>query len=138
MNVEQFVEHGARSGHVAPGSDISLCFEHAFQKFVILSVPAVHVSLFGPRLFHALVTIRVEASLLQIASASYKRSQRSNVDSRGTTVRQLQPTISNFSSWRIFLLRRNASIPKKDAQSGGNKKEKESRRAKKKRRTKQT
>ena len=43
-----------------------------------------------------------------------------------------------FSSWRIFLLRRNASIPKKDAQSGGNKKEKESRRAKKKRRTKQT
>ena len=96
MNVEQFVEHGARSGHVAPASDISLCFEHAFQKFVILSVPAVHVSLFGPRLFHALVTIRVEASLLQIASASYKRSQRSNVDSRGTTVRQLQPTISNF------------------------------------------
>ena len=71
MNVEQSMELEARLDHVARASDISLCFEHAFQKSIFF--PPMHVSLFGPRLFHALVAIRVEASLLQIAPASYKR-----------------------------------------------------------------
>lgn len=59
MNVsEQFMEHCL--GWVRARQAISLIASGILRKIVFSS--PVHVSLFSPRLFHALVTIRVEAS----------------------------------------------------------------------------